>query len=149
MANCLCWLYPTLNKIDLILSYLISISCQVQRFKTYRGLVTPCGGIDMLTHWGRLTHIYVNKLTIIGSDNGLSPGGRQAIIWTNDGIFLIGPLGINKRQWNLNRNLKIFIQENAFENVVWKMAAILSRPQCVNFGAGNRLLRHGRHQAIT
>ena len=38
----------------------------------------------------------------------------------------------NKNQWNLNRNLYIFIQENAFENVVWKMAAILSLPQCVN-----------------
>ena len=30
----------------------------------------------------------------------------------------------NKLQWNLNRNSCIFIQENAFENVVWKMAAI-------------------------
>ena len=30
----------------------------------------------------------------------------------------------NKLQWNLNRNSYIFIQENAFENVVWKMAAI-------------------------
>ena len=40
-------------------------------------------------------HICVNKLTIIGSDNGLSPGRRQAIIWTNDGILLIGPLGPN------------------------------------------------------
>ena len=29
----------------------------------------------------------------------------------------------NKTQWNLNRNLYIFIQENAFENIVWKMAA--------------------------
>ena len=38
----------------------------------------------------------------------------------------------NKRHWNLNQNLYIFIQENGFENVVWKMAAILSRPQCVN-----------------
>ena len=38
----------------------------------------------------------------------------------------------NKLQWNLNRNLNIFIKENAFENVVWKMAAILSRPQCAN-----------------
>ena len=36
-----------------------------------------------------MTHICVNKLTIIGSDNGLSPGRRQAIIWTNDGILLI------------------------------------------------------------
>ena len=48
-----------------------------------------------LTHWGRVTHICVGKLSIIGSDNGLSPGRRQAIIWTNAGISLIGPLGTN------------------------------------------------------
>ena len=42
-----------------------------------------------------MTHICVNKLTIIGSDNGLLPGRRQAIIWTNSGILLIGPLGTN------------------------------------------------------
>ena len=36
-----------------------------------------------LTHWGRVTHKCVGKLTIIGSDNGLSPGRRQAIIWTS------------------------------------------------------------------
>ena len=48
-----------------------------------------------LTHWGRVTHICVGKLTIIGSDNGLSPGRRQAIIWTNVGILLIWPLGTN------------------------------------------------------
>ena len=40
-----------------------------------------------------MTHIGVSKLTIIGSDNGLSPGRRQAIIQTNAGILLIGPLG--------------------------------------------------------
>ena len=40
-------------------------------------------------------HICVNKLTIIGSDNGLSPDWRQAIIWTNAGLLLIGPLGTN------------------------------------------------------
>ena len=38
----------------------------------------------------------------------------------------------NKLQWNINQNSYIFIQEIAFENVVWKIAAILSRPQCVN-----------------
>ena len=42
-----------------------------------------------------MTHICVGNLTIIGSDNGLSPGRRQAIIWTNAGILLIGPLGTN------------------------------------------------------
>ena len=48
-----------------------------------------------LTHWGRVTHICVSKLAIIGSDYGLSPGRRQAIIWTNAGLLLIGPLGTN------------------------------------------------------
>ena len=45
------------------------------------------------THWGRVPHICVSKLTIIGSDNSLSPDRRQAIIWTNDRKLLIGPLG--------------------------------------------------------
>ena len=50
---------------------------------------------SFLTHWGRVTHICVSSLTIIGSDNGLSPGRRQAIIWTNAGILLIGPMVTN------------------------------------------------------
>ena len=33
-----------------------------------------------LTHWDRATHTCVGDLTITGSDNGLSPGRRQAII---------------------------------------------------------------------
>ena len=48
-----------------------------------------------LTLWGQVTHICVGNLTIIGSDNGLSPGRRQAITWTNVGILLIGPPGTN------------------------------------------------------
>ena len=51
--------------------------------------------ICWLAHWGRVTHICVSKQTIIGSDDGLSPGRRQAIIWTNAGILLIGTLGTN------------------------------------------------------
>ena len=43
-------------------------------------------------------HVCVSKLTIIGSDNGLLPGWRQAIIWTNAGILSIGPLGSNFRE---------------------------------------------------
>ena len=43
-----------------------------------------------LTHWGRLTHICISKLTIISSDNGLSPDWRPIA-----GILLIGPLGTN------------------------------------------------------
>ena len=60
--------------------------------------------ISDFTHWeasipltdlGRLAHMCVSKLAIIGSDNGLAPGRRQAIIGTNAGILLIGPLGTN------------------------------------------------------
>ena len=104
-----------------------------------------------LTHWGWVTHICVSKLTIIGPDNGLSPGRHQAIIWTNAGILLIGPLGTNFSV-KFNLNSKIFIQENALENVVCEMASILSRPQCVkinvNIGWGNALVPY-RCQAIT
>ena len=42
-----------------------------------------------------MTHICINKITIIGSDNGLSPGRRQAIIWINAGILLIRTWGTN------------------------------------------------------
>ena len=48
-----------------------------------------------LTHSGRLMHISIDNLTIIASDNGLSSGQRQAIIWTNAGILLIRTLGTN------------------------------------------------------
>ena len=33
----------------------------------------------ILTHWGRVTHICVGKLTIIGSDNGLCLGGAKPL----------------------------------------------------------------------
>ena len=52
-------------------------------------------GSMLLTYWGGMTHICISKLTIIASDNGLSPGRRQAIIWTNAGILSIRPLGTN------------------------------------------------------
>ena len=51
------------------------------------------GHLWTLTHWGRVTYICVSKLSILGSDNGLSPGRRQPIIRTNAGILLIRPLG--------------------------------------------------------
>ena len=51
-----------------------------------------------LTHWGRMIHICVSNLTIIGSDNDLLPSQHQAIIWTNDGISLIGNFGTNSSE---------------------------------------------------
>ena len=72
-----------------------------------------------------------SRWTIIGSDNGLSPGRRQAIIWSNAELLLNGPLGTNFSEF-FNQNFNIFIQKNAFESVVREMASILSQPQCVN-----------------
>ena len=55
-----------------------------------------------------LRHICVNKLAVIGSDNGLSPGRRQTVIWTNAGILLFVTLGTNFTEtWSTS----IFIQE--------------------------------------
>ena len=47
------------------------------------------------THWGRVTHICASNFTIIGSDNGLPFGRRQAAIWTNARILLIRTLRTN------------------------------------------------------
>ena len=38
----------------------------------------------------------------------------------------------NKLQWNFNQNTKLFIRENAFENIICEKAAILSRGRWVN-----------------
>ena len=78
-----------------------------------------------LTHWGRVTHICVGKLTIIGSDNGLSPDRRQAIIWTNDGILLIGPLGTNFSE------ILIEILTFSFKKMRLKVSSAKRRPFCL------------------
>ena len=59
-------------------------------------------------------HICVGDPTIIGLDNGLSPDRRQAIIWTNAGMLLIGPLGTNFNE------ILIGIQAFSFERMHWK-----------------------------
>ena len=109
--------------------YRSQIRTYIQTY-SHDNFTVPFHSMYWLTHWGRVTHICVDKLTIIGSDNGLSPDRRQAIIGTNAGTLLIGPLR-TKKQWNHYRNSYIFSQEIAFQNIVWKMAAILSRPPCV------------------
>ena len=78
-----------------------------------------------------MTDVWLSKFTIIDSDNGLSPGRHQTIIWTNAGILLIGPVGTNFSEILITVCI-FLLKKNAFENVIWKMAAILSQPQCVN-----------------
>ena len=70
-------------------------------------------------------HIFVSKLTIIGSDNGLLPVRRQAIIWTEAGILLIGPLGTNFNE------ISIEIHAFLFKKIHLKMLSEKWRPFCL------------------
>ena len=87
-----------------------------------------------LTHWGRVTHICVGKLTIIGSDNGLSPGRRQAIIWNNAGILSIGPLG--------TKGSEIFIEilTFSFKKMRLKVSSAKWRPFCLGLNVLTTLI---------
>ena len=75
----------------------------------------PKWRIAILIHWGPMTHICV--FFALSVPNHYLNQCWNIVIWT---------LGKFQSNWN------IFIQENSFEYVVWKMAVILSRPQCVN-----------------
>ena len=79
-----------------------------------------------LTHWGRVMHIHVSKQTIIGSYNGLLLGWRQAIMWTNAGILLIGPLGTNFSEILI----KIYIFSS--KKINFKMLSGKCRPFCLS-----------------
>ena len=87
-----------------------------------------------LTHWGRVTHICVGKLTIFDSDNGLSPVRRQAIIWTNAEILLIGPLGTNFSE------ILIVIQTFSLTKMHLKMASAKWRGFCLGLNVLNNFL---------
>ena len=78
-----------------------------------------------LTHWGRATHTCVSKLTIIGSDNGLLPGRRQAITWTNAGLLLITPWGTNFSE------ILIGILTFSFKKMHLKISSAKCRPSCL------------------
>ena len=78
-----------------------------------------------LIRWGRVMHICFSKLTIIGSDNGLSPGRHQAIIWTNAGIWSIGPLGTNSSE------ILIETDKFSFRKMDLKLSSAKWWPSCL------------------
>ena len=80
---------------------------------------------NTLTHWGRVTHICVGNLTIFVSDNGLWPDQRQAIIWTNAGILIIGPL------WTNISEILIEIPMFSFKKMRLKVSSAKWRPCCL------------------
>ena len=85
-----------------------------------------------------MTHICVSKLTSIGSDNGLSPGRRQAIIWTNAGILFIGPLGTNCNETSIETHTF------SFKKIHLKISSAKWRPFCL----GLNVLRPANNHPI-
>ena len=74
---------------------------------------------------------------IISSDNGLSPVRRQAIIWTNAGILLIGPLGTNFGE------IWIGIQTFSFDKLHLKTSSVKWRLSCIGLNEFKPVLWHG------
>ena len=105
--------------------YLSGANESMKTTSIYYMPITGHADRPLLTHWGRVTHICVGKLTIIGPDNGLSPGRRQAIIWTNAGILLIGPLGTNFIE------ILIGMQTFSFREMHLKISFAKWRPFCL------------------
>ena len=75
--------------------------------------------------------ICASKLTIIGSDNLLSLVRRQAIIWTNDGVFLIRTIR-TKFSELLGEIHTFFIQKYCIGKHRLRNGGNLFRPHCVN-----------------
>ena len=94
--------------------------CQVNKIS----ISSP--NLSLLTHCGRVKHICIGKLTIIGSDNSLSPGRRQAIIWTNAGLLLIGPLGTNFSE------ILMAVGTFSFKKMHLKILSAKWRPFCLS-----------------
>ena len=86
-----------------------------------------------------MTHIFVDKLNIVGSDNGLSPGRHQAIIWTDVGIMLIGLLGTNFSE------ILSKIHTSLFKKMHLKMSSAKWRQFCL----GLNVLTHIHHGWFT
>ena len=70
-------------------------------------------------------HICVVILTIIGTDNGLSPGRHQAIIWTNDGMMLTELLVTEFSE------ILIKIHTFSLKKMHLKMSLVKWRPFCL------------------
>ena len=126
----------SINK-DAVLLWLVSIVVMA-KFASRKSLINGLNSLTnhLLTQLSRVTHICVSKLTIIGSDSGLSPCRRQAIIWTNDGILLIGPIGTNFGE------ILIEIITFSFMKMRLKVSSAKRRPFCLSFSVNRKTWLH-------
>ena len=98
-------------------------------------IIPDIANIMVLTHWGRVTHIFVSKLTITVSDNGLSPDRCQAIIWTNAGILLIEPLGTNFNE------MLIKVHTFSFKKIRLKVSSGNWWPFCLGLNKSSSIIQ--------
>ena len=75
---------------------------------------------QLLNHLPLVPHICVIESDQIGSDNGLSPIRRQAIIWTSVGLLSIRPLRTNFNE----------IQDFSFTTMHLKISSVKLQPFC-------------------
>ena len=75
----------------------------------------------ILTHWCGVMHICISKVTIIGSDNGLSPGRHQ----------LSEPMMGNCCFWTNFSEILIEIHTFSFKKMYLKMLCWKWRPFCL------------------
>ena len=105
--------------------------CNGQQIYIYSGygMVLNTDNAIAFTHCGRVRHICVSKLTIIGSTNGLSPGVRWTTIWTIAGILLIIPLGTNVSKILIQFHILQLLHSTdiAFMSNVWLMNGVFYR----------------------
>ena len=80
--------------------------------------------------------VCINKLIIIGSDYGLSPGRHQAITWTNAGIHLILAL-----ETNFSEILRE-ISKSSFKKMHLKMSSAKWRQFCLGRDVLNGIKMH-------
>ena len=126
----MCLLLPDNTQITLheqVLVPHIDDRCNLNKDSMLRSTFNIC----CLTYWGRVTHICVSKLTVIGSDNDLSPDRRQAIIWTKAGILLIGPLRTDLSE------IFIEILTFSFKKMRMKVSSAKRWPFCLSLSVLN------------
>ena len=121
MCTCVCYIWNILITIRGCFSVAI-LSVSLQKVEIYFSV-----SLNVLTRVNSLrpNDTCVSKLTIIGSDNGFSPGRYQAIVWTSAGILLTGSLEPNFSE------ILIEIYTLLFNKMHLKMLSGKWQPFCV------------------
>ena len=84
----------------------------------------------ILTHWGRVKHICISNLGYHWFRLWLVACSAPSHYLNRCWHIVDWTFG-SKFQWNFYQHLNIFIQENAFEDVVCEITDIFSWPRCV------------------